>query len=329
MFPIVRSICSGVLLLLVAAALPPHACAQQASPSQLPASARERHALVIGNAAYSEAPRLANAVSDASDVCAALKRLSFSADCRFDLRDRAAMLAGLRDFAKRLNSDTHAVVYYAGHAVQLRGENYLVPTHARLRSPGGLAGDSLGLDEVLGVLRDSGSSFNFVVLDACRDDPFEVPAAAGAAPGDTRGARVAKANDAAVARAMAPFGLGAIRDAPAGSIVLYATGSGEPAFDGKGRNGPLTKHFLAHVEAPGVTVEDFLKRVTAAVQTDTLRSLGRRQTPFVYSSFTGQFCFAGCRDVPLESEIENLKRDLEKSRSRPQPRPAPRIPPAM
>lgn len=330
-------------LLAVASLAGPAAWAADAPP--------QRVALVIGNAAYREAPRLANAAHDADDVCAALRRLHFETLCHTDLRDRAEMMARVLEFARRLGPGSQAVLYYAGHAVQLRNENYLLPTQVPTQRSAELAGASVRLDEILGVLKDSHSAFNLVVLDACRDDPFDaaalhaaqassadgtlaaargVPAAASAGP-----ARAGRTRPAAAGAGEGPtFGLGVIRDAPAGSIVLYATGSGEPAYDGRGRNGPLTKHFLAHLEAPGLPVEEFIKRVTAGVQIETLRTLGRRQTPYVYSSFTGEFCFAGCREVPLEAEIESLRRttqELERhlQRSREQRPAAPRIPPAL
>lgn len=322
----------------------------QANPAAVPAAAESptrRVALVLGHAAYAEAPRLVNSARDADDVCAALRRLAFEADCHTDLGDREAMLAVLRTFVARLGPHTQAVLYYAGHAVQLQGENFLLPVQVRLRNGADVAAQSVRLDEILGLLRGSGSAFNFVVLDACRDDPFDTVAAArtGVSPASatTRGARGAAAGPTPRAKdgpadrtGAARFGLGVIRDAPAGSIVLYATGSGEPAFDGRGRNGPLTKHFLAHLETPGLPVEEFLKRVTAGVQADTQADLGRRQTPFVYSSFTGDFCFAGCRAVPLESELEQareardrLEQDLQRARRAPAAAPPPRIPPAL
>jgi uncharacterized caspase-like protein len=83
-------------------------------------------------------------------------------------------------------------------------------------------------------------------------------------------------------------------------MVLYATASKEAAFDGEGRNGPLTKHLLQHIGTRGLTVEELIKRVTAGVETETLRDFRKRQTPFIYGSFSGRFCFAGC---PGESDV--------------------------
>ena len=85
------------------------------------------------------------------------------------------------------------------------------------------------------------------------------------------------------------------------AMVLYATASKEAAFDGAGRNGPLTRHILQHIGTRGLPVEDFIKRVTMGVETETLRDYRKRQTPYIYGSFSGKFCFAGCpgdADVP-------------------------------
>jgi hypothetical protein len=83
-------------------------------------------------------------------------------------------------------------------------------------------------------------------------------------------------------------------------MVLYATASKDAAFDGEGRNGPLTKHVLEHIGTKGLPVEEFIKRVTMGVETETARDYRKRQTPFIYGSFSGKFCFAGC---PGEGEV--------------------------
>ena len=89
-------------------------------------------------------------------------------------------------------------------------------------------------------------------------------------------------------------GLAEINGVPPGTMVFYATASKEAAFDGEGRNGPLTKHVLQHIRTPGLEVGAFFKRVTRAVETETVRDYGKRQTPFISGSFTGEFCFALC-----------------------------------
>ena len=92
----------------------------------------------------------------------------------------------------------------------------------------------------------------------------------------------------------ASHGLAPINHVPVSTIVLYATGSKDAAFDGDGRNGPLTKHVLRHMGDYGVRIEEFINRVTNEVQNETARDYNKRQTPYHYGSFTGKFCFAGC-----------------------------------
>ena len=96
-------------------------------------------------------------------------------------------------------------------------------------------------------------------------------------------------------------GLAPIKDAPPGTMVLYATASREAAYDGKGRNGPLTKHVLANIETRDLAVRDFIGRVTEGVEAETRHDYGKAMTPFVYGSFSERFCFAGCFDANVLS----------------------------
>jgi len=266
-------------------------------------------ALVIGNAAYENAPVLVNPTNDAADMCAALRRVGFRTVCHTNVRDRAEFDARVREYAAQLGPDAVGVFYYSGHGVQAGQANFLIPTKADADSA---AADPLrvlyGVDDLFERLRGKPARFQLVVLDACRDDLFgDAPAAPGSAstsaapPGRGRGpatrSRLLRSLES-VARAHT--GLAPIKDAPTGTMVLYATASKEAAFDGEGRNGPLTKHLLQHIGTRGLTVEELIKRVTAGVETETLRDFRKRQTPFIYGSFSGRFCFAGC---PGESEV--------------------------
>jgi uncharacterized caspase-like protein len=232
----------------------------------------DRLALVIGNAAYQHVPALKNPVNDADDMCASLRRLGFRTLCHRNVATRAEFEALVEGYAAQLRPTTVGLVYFSGHGVQAGGANHLVPTAFQPRQR---AADTVaalyGVNDLFGRLRRSPSLAQLLILDACRT---ELSFAGGAA------------------------GLSPITDAPPGAIVLFATGSGQAAFDGEGRNGPLTKHVLAHIATPNVQVEEFIKRVTAAVQTETLRDYRRRQTPFTYSSFSGRLCLAGCIVVP-------------------------------
>ncbi|MBL8340598.1 MAG: caspase family protein [Rubrivivax sp.] len=270
-------------------------------------SASPRVALVIGNAAYENAPVLVNPGNDAADMCAALKRLGFRTQCVNNLRDRADFTRHVQEYVAQLaqaGPQGVGVFYYSGHGVQAANANYLIPTRAQ---PQAAAEDPLrvlyGLDELFARLRDGKPRrFQLVVLDACRNDLFDDSPGRGAGPGSAAPSAVRSALLRSLQTgARAAPGLAPVKDAPEGTMVLYATASKEAAFDGEGRNGPLTRHVLEHIGTRGLVVEEFFKRVTAGVQTETLRDFRKRQTPFIYGSFTGRFCFAGCpgeADVP-------------------------------
>ncbi|MGA0609247.1 caspase family protein [Caldimonas sp. KR1-144] len=253
-----------------------------------------RLALVIGNAAYENAPALKNPANDAADMCAALGRLGFKTLCHANVRDRAEFDARVKEYVEQLGPSSVGVFYFSGHGVQARDANFLIPTQVQPRS---VSEDPLrvlyGVDELFDRLRQRPTKFQLVILDACRTDLFAAPRTAtsrGAPPAATKSALVrALETDGRAASGLAP-----IKDAPPSTIVLYATASKDAAYDGDGRNGPLTKHILQHIGTRGVPVEEFIKRVTQGVETETARDYRRRQTPFIYGSFGGTFCFAGC-----------------------------------
>ena len=260
-----------------------------------------RVALVIGNAAYENAPALINPTHDAADMCAALAKAGFRTLCHTNVRDRAEFDARVKEYADALAAEGPSgvgVFYYSGHGVQAGQANFLIPTRADAESA---AADPLrllyGVDDLFERLRARPSRFQLVILDACRNDLFEDSAPRAPGRGVANRSRLVRALEN-VARA--GNGLAPIKDAPPGTMVLYATASKEAAFDGEGRNGPLTKHILAHIGTRGLTVEEFFKRVTSGVETETLRDYRKRQTPFIYGSFSGRFCFAGC---PGEAEV--------------------------
>ncbi|MEY8689485.1 MAG: caspase domain-containing protein [Leptothrix sp. (in: b-proteobacteria)] len=265
-----------------------------------------REALVIGNASYETFERLDNPAHDRADMCDALRQTDFQATCLGDIPDRASFLARVQEFASRLGSQTASVFYYAGHAVQVDGENYLVPIGAQLQEPGDIHEQFVALGEVLALLGKNTGRFQLIVLDACRSDPFsaqrrsenERGGRADSAPDSTR-QRSLRVLVGAMQQSHTRYGLAAIKDAPPGTMVLYATASDDTAFDGDGRNGPLTKHLLANIRARGLGIDDLVKRVMDGVRQETRQNYGRAQTPFIYSSFSGNFCFNCRRPVDL------------------------------
>jgi uncharacterized caspase-like protein len=275
-------------------------------PGQVLAEPEHKVALVIGNSKYPGESALINPVNDADDMCAALKRLGFETLCHKDLKTRKEFFDRLEELAGRLKPNSKGLLYYAGHGVQVGGENYLVPVQADAQSVADVPKVLVGLQQILRRLKKTSNEFNIVILDACRDNPYGSSTPAGARGLRVIGSRAPNAGlPAPSAATEVIYGLGSIRDAPAGSIVLYATASDDRASDGGGRNGSLTKHLLAHLETPGINVEEMIKRVTLGVQNDTRQ----RQIPFTYGSFTGEFCFAGCGPKIDPAEVERLRQE--------------------
>ena len=257
-------------------------------------------ALVIGNAAYENAPTLRNPTNDAADMCAALRRVGFTTLCHTNLRDRAEFDARVKDYVDQLGPNSVGVFYYSGHGVQASNANFLIPTQVQ---PKTAAEDPLrvlySVDDLFDRLRQKPTRFQLVILDACRTDLFAPPA-----PRQPSGRGLNTTARPSLIRSLetvgrANTGLARINDAPPGTMVLYATASKEAASDGVGRNGPLTEHILRHIGTYGLPVMDFISRVTKGMETETPVHDGRRQTPYIYGSFSGKFCFAGCDDIPL------------------------------
>lgn len=268
------------------------ACA--ATPS---GGSNERIALVIGNAAYENAPALNNPVNDATDMCAALRGVGFRSLCHTNVRDRAEFDAIVKDYVDQLRPDSVGVFYYAGHAVQASNVNFLIPTQVQLRTATQNPLHELySVDDLFDRLRQKSAGFQLVILDACRTDFFaSAPRPSARGVNTVAGSSLARSLESVTG---ASYGLAPIKDAPPATIVLYATASREAAFDGEGRNGPLTKHILQHIGTYALPVDDFVKLVMLGVANETARDYGKRQTPSMYSLFSGKFCFAGCRGDP-------------------------------
>ncbi len=221
-----------------------------------------RRALVIGNAAYKDAP-LKNPVNDARAMAAMLARLGFEVIARENVT-REQLGQAIVEFGSRLDATAAALFFYAGHGVQSRGRNYLIPVDATLNAEADLryqAVDVTGLVEEIEVAK---TRVGFVILDACRNNPFERR---------MRGAPRTR-------------GLAAI-DAARGLMIAYATAPGSVAADGDGENGTYTTALLNALGQPGLKAEEVFKRVRLEVATTT----GNKQTPWESSSLTGDFIF--------------------------------------
>ncbi len=247
----------------------------------------QRVALVIGNASYRVDP-LDNPVNDARLVAASLQQAAFDVTLAENL-DRRGLLGALRAFGERLNENSVAVLYYAGHGLQLRDRNYLIPIDADIRSEDEIALAGIDLSFILSRMSAAKSRVNIVVLDACRNNPF---AAASARSGRTT------------------QGL-AQMDAPVGTLLAYATAPGKLAADGLGgpndKNGLYAQQFARQLLTPGLPVEHVFKRVREAM----VRASREAQVPWESSSLQGEFAFVraaapardGAADVDAATEL--------------------------
>ena len=231
-----------------------------------PAAAEKRVALVIGNSAYENVPRLTNPSNDASDVAAKLKALGFEVVEGIDLGKRD-MEKRIRAFAEALNGADVGLFYYAGHGLQVDQRNFLAPVDAQLKSESDLDFEAVQLDLVLkNMVRNAATSLVF--LDACRDNPLAAKLA-----------QVGRSLD--VGRGLARI------ETPASMMIVYATEPGKVALDGTGRNSPFTGALLRHIDTEGASISD----VMIAVRNDVLSETSGKQRPFESASLTGQFFF--------------------------------------
>jgi uncharacterized caspase-like protein len=235
----------------------------------MPALAEKRVALVIGNSAYVHAPVLPNPKHDAEGMAAALKRLDFEVLAGTDLA-KPAMDKLLQAFADKLEKADVALVFYAGHGLQVGGHNYLVPIDGKLDKESDLVFQAVSLDTIQGLMEQSQRT-NIMILDACRDNPLARNLARSMG---TRSTGIGR-------------GLGETK-AGIGTLIVYATQPGNVALDGEGANSPFTAALLAHLETKGLEVRQVLTRVRQAVIANTKG----KQVPWDSSSLTGDFFFA-------------------------------------
>lgn len=238
-------------------------------------SGENRLALVIGNASYRSAP-LRNPVNDAQAVAAALKALGFQIILRENAGQRE-MLDGLREFSRRAPKSQVRLLFYAGHGVQIKGRNYLMPVDAEVHNEEDIAQRGADVTELLERLATIPDGVNLVVLDACRNNPFSV------APTQLADSRRFRTRGLASQSA----GLAPLR-APSGTLIAFSTAPGAVAVDNpQEKNSVYTKHLLANLRSPGVPIERMFKQVRVAVAQETQQ----QQVPWETSSLMGEFCF--------------------------------------
>jgi Caspase domain len=230
-----------------------------------PGHADKRVALVVGNGGYENTAALPNPVNDAEDTAAALRELGFEVIVETNASKRALETALARFGRLALNADA-ALFYYAGHGIQYRGRNYLVPVDARLEDEFSVNYELTRIDDVLFAVSQA-SGVKLLILDACRNNPL----ADRLIRSTTRNTGIAR-------------GLTLIDDAR-GMIIAYATQPNQVADDGRGRNSPFTSALLNEMKEPGVEIATFFRRVAADVDHAT----NGRQFPELSISMTGEF----------------------------------------
>ena len=213
----------------------------------------KRVALVIGNGAYRSAP-LRNPVNDARAMTKALRETGFEV-LLVENQDFKGLKTAIIEFGDRLAAGGVGLFYYAGHGIQVRGKNYLIPTDAQIRSERFVEVEALDVTSVLTQMEEAKTRLNLVILDACRDNPFQ-------------------SAWRSTARGLTPV------DAPAGTLLAYATAPGKLAADGEGLNSLYTGELLKAMQVPGLKIEEVFKQVSQAVQQQTRG----QQIPWISSS---------------------------------------------
>ncbi|HUQ24040.1 MAG TPA: caspase family protein [Burkholderiales bacterium] len=247
-----------------------------------------RHALVIGNTTYTNGP-LKNAVNDARAMAKALGSAGFSVRVVEDAT-HIGMQRAVRLWGNDIAKGGVGLFYYAGHGLQVKGKNYLVPVNAEIDQEDEIEFTTLDVNVVLAKMDSAKNALNIVILDACRNNPF------------ARSFR-------SVSRGLAQM------DAPTGTFIAFATAPGSVASDGTGVNGIYTEHLLREMARPGVPIEQMFKQVRIGVINDTKG----QQIPWESSSLRGDFAFRGgltvaaapSQAVVAEAVAEALKRERE------------------
>jgi hypothetical protein len=229
-----------------------------------PAFADKRVALTIGNSAYKNVPQLSNPVKDAGAVTALLKGSGFDVvEARTDL-GIAEMRRAVSDFSDLVSDADIAVVYYAGHGIEVDGSNYIIPVDAVLKRDIDVDDEAVSLDRILRIL-DPVKRLRLVILDACRDNPF------ANSMKRTMGTR-------AVTR-----GLAKVEPSSSDTLIAYSAKAGSVASDGDGPNSPFTAALLKHIATPGLD----LRLAFGRVRDEVMKTTRNRQEPFVYGSLGG------------------------------------------
>lgn len=221
-----------------------------------------RLALIIGNSNYSVSP-LRNPASDAKAMAKTLRELNFDVIEVID-GDKKTMRDAVRQFSDQLSEKKGVgLFYYAGHGVQVKGENFLIPVNHNIQAEADVEDEAIRVNMVLDYMQSCGTRMNIIILDACRDNPFARSMRSGSR------------------------GLAQVYAEGSGSIIAYATSPGSVAADGEGENGLYTQELLKAIKTPGLEIERIFRTVLSNVK----RISENKQVPWYNSSIEGEFFF--------------------------------------
>ncbi len=263
-----RRLCGALVLLL---ATPGHAAKPPGAASSVDYRQAPKLALVVGNTRYEGAYSLRNAEQDARLIATRLRAAGYATTLLLDA-DRATLYAGIGNLADQLSNGGVGAFYFAGHGMEIKGRNYLIPGDAPMSRPGALAQAAIPVDYLIERLKDSGAHLSLILLDACRNEP-------GVGKPLYRGLDKT----------------GFVPDQPAnGMLVAYATQPGERALDGSGKNGPFALALANWMTRPGLSIENAMKRVMVEVRAVT----HDEQRPWVATSMVGNFAMVPAAGSP-------------------------------
>ena len=250
--------------------------------------AENRLALLIGNSDYAHGGNLDNPVNDVRAIKKALEGLGFTV-LKYENCTQKTMRKAMDKFGSKLKGKDIGLFFYAGHGVQVNGYNYLIPTDAKLSNANDAEYDCVKAGRILAKMESAGSRTNIVILDACRDNPFERSWRRG-----TEGTGLAFIN------------------APSGSLIAYSTAPGKTALDGRGKNSPYTSALLQHIRTPNITVLEMFQGVRSTVMARS----GGKQIPWESTSLRGNFYFStkgkDSRFSEEQARLERERRELER-----------------
>src|SRR6202158_630851 len=247
-----------------------------------PAFADKRVALVMGNSAYQNVNRLANPTNDSEAMSAILKKAGFDVvELKRDL-NVSEMRRALRDFSDTVRDADVAIVYFAGHGIEIDGTNYLIPVDAVLERDIDAFDEAIPLDRILTVIEPA-RQLRLVILDACRDNPFN------------------KTMKRTIGSRSVGRGLAKVEPNSPNTLIAFAAKAGSTASDGDSKNSPFTAALIKYLPRPGLD----LRKAFGFTRDDVLKATSNKQEPFVYGSLGGD-------DVALLPAPDKITADATK-----------------